>query len=195
MCQEKEQRNLSGYQSAKKEAAAAADKHRRLAAELESVPCAVTTVTDSRDTSEDVSGQLIEDLLTDAGHEVVDYELLPNDGAVIAARLNELLAREELRFIVFTGGTGLGPKDVTVDTVKPRLEKTLPGFGELFRYMSYREIGPAAMMSRALAGVINQKVVVCLPGSTGAVRLAMEELLIPELRHLVNEPMRIASTE
>jgi len=172
-----------------------ANKHRELAASIDSIGFAVVTVTDSRKRSEDVSGDLIKSLLLEAGHDLLHYALLPNDRRLIAAKVRELVAMPRLRLAVFTGGTGLGPRDVTVDVVRSYFDKTIDGFGELFRYLSYGEIGPAAMMSRAAAGIVGDKVLVSLPGSANAVRLAMTQLLVPELRHLVNEPTRIGGRQ
>jgi molybdopterin adenylyltransferase len=149
--------------------------------------CAALTVTDSRDLSQDASGALLVELLTGAGHEVAARELLPNDRAGIEAALRALVARDDVDVVIATGGTGIGPKDLTADAVLALVERELPGFGELFRYLSYAEIGAAAMLSRAAGGVAGGKLLFALPGSSKAVRLALEKLLLPELGHMLGE--------
>jgi molybdopterin adenylyltransferase len=133
-------------------------------------------------TSNDTSGDLIAELLTKAGHQVGYRAVLPDDLEALRAAVKEHLAR--LDGIIITGGTGIGPRDVTIEAIRPLLEKELEGFGELFRMLSFQEIGSAAMMSRALAGISNGRLIVALPGSPAACRLAMERLLIPELGHI-----------
>jgi len=155
-----------------------------------SLNCAVITISDSRSEADDESGQLIVKTLKENGHMVSAYALLKNDATTIKGKLDELLANETIQFIITSGGTGLGSRDVTVETVAPLLEKRLEGFGELFRHLSYKEIGSAAIMSRALAGVIKGRVIVCLPGSKGAVKLALEKILLPEMGHMVRETTR-----
>jgi len=159
-------------------------EHKHQAAGIGTIRYAQLTISDSRSIEEDRSGRLIQQLLNEAGHELADYLLLPNDAAKIQAEVKRLLG-VDVDLLVTTGGTGLSPRDVTIEAIEPLLEKTLPGFGELFRSLSYAEVGTSALMSRALLGVAERKVVVCLPGSEGAVRLAVAKLLIPELRHLV----------
>lgn len=150
------------------------------------VKCAVITVSDSRTLETDESGKLIRELLDSAGHQVVAYDLLPNIEDRVSQKLLDLLS-SDVSAIIFTGGTGLSRKDRTIEAATPYFEKTLPGFGELFRRLSEGEIGSAAMMSRAVAGVARGRLVVCLPGSKSAVALALNKLLVPELRHLVWE--------
>ena len=142
------------------------------------------TISDSREASEDGSGRLIQRLLNEAGHQLVEYLLLKNDFATTQEEVKRLL-KADLDLIVTTGGTGVGRKDLTIEAVEPLMEKVLPGFGELFRVLSYAEVGSSAFLSRALLGTAGGKVVVCLPGSEGAVQLALTKLLIPELKHLV----------
>lgn len=160
--------------------------HKEAAGRIESCRCAVLTVSDSRTEATDESGKRIRDLLGSEGHQVVAYQLLPNDSSLIGAALERLLDGEA-QVVIITGGTGFSRKDVTIQVVTPLLEKTLDGFGELFRALSYQEIGSAAIMSRALAGLARGKLIVALPGSLGAVDLALRKLLLPELRHLVWE--------
>ncbi len=164
-------------------------EHREQAQKVRTVRYAQLTITDSRTEVEDGSGRVITSLLNEAGHEQVAYHLLPNEVSRIRAAVEELLTHE-VDLIVMTGGTGLGRKDQTVEAISPLLEKEVTGFGELFRNLSYAEIGPAAFLSRALCGVVRGKIVVCLPGSEGAVRLALAKLLVPELLHLVSQVRR-----
>jgi molybdopterin adenylyltransferase len=142
----------------------------------------VLTSSDSRTAANDTSGDLIREALTQAGHQVGYSAVLPDNLEQLRATVVERLA--ELDGIVITGGTGIGPRDVTIEAVRPLLEKELEGFGELFRMLSFQEIGSAAIMSRALAGVAKGRLIVVLPGSPAACRLAMERLLIPELGHI-----------
>ncbi|UCC32996.1 MAG: molybdenum cofactor biosynthesis protein MoaB [Candidatus Bathyarchaeota archaeon] len=134
---------------------------------------------------DDPSGDLIVKLLEGAGHGVALRGVLPDDGAVIHQGVLKALGTEEVDAIIACGGTGVGARDVTIEAVKPLLEKELPGFGELFRRLSYDEIGSAASMSRALAGVAKGKAVFVLPGSPQAVRLCVERLILPEASHIV----------
>jgi molybdopterin adenylyltransferase len=144
----------------------------------------VVTASDSRSAETDESGRLIRDLLIAAGHRVEYYEVLPDDPSRIRQALLDNL--RNLDAIIVNGGTGIAPRDSTIEVVRMLLDKELEGFGELFRYLSYQEIGSAAMLSRALAGVAAGKIVAALPGSPDACRLAMEKLLIPELGHMAH---------
>lgn len=135
--------------------------------------------------ADDPSGDLILKLLEGAGHRVVLRSVLPDDGAVIRQGILKALGTEDVDAVITCGGTGVASKDVTVEALKPLLEKELPGFGELFRRLSYDEIGSAALMSRALAGVTKGKAVFVLPGSPQAVRLCVERLILPEAPHIV----------
>lgn len=165
--------------------------HRTEAARREGARCLVFTVSDSRTAATDESGPLIERLLIDAGHAVVARALLRNDEAPLRAALEAALARDDVDVVLCTGGTGLGARDRTVDVVRPLLERELPGFGELFRLLSFQEqIGPAAMLSRALAGAAQGKFVAVMPGSKAAVELAMTRLIVPELKHALRELRR-----
>lgn len=144
----------------------------------------VLTASDSRNVETDESGRIIRDLLTAAGHRVEHYEVLPDDpGRIRKALLDNL---QNLDAIIVNGGTGIAARDSTIEAVRPLLDKELEGFGELFRYLSYQQIGSAAFLSRALAGIAAGKIVASLPGSPDACRLAMEKLLIPELGHMAH---------
>jgi molybdenum cofactor biosynthesis protein B len=154
------------------------------------VATAVVTVSDTRTLDSDAGGALVAELLRAGGHEVVSRAIVPDEASAIASALRELVARPDVRAVVLTGGTGVAPRDVTPDTVEPLLERVIPGFGELFRALSYQEIGSAALLSRAVAGLLAGRVVFVLPGSRGAVRLAMEKLVVPELGHLAGEAVK-----
>lgn len=154
-----------------------------------SVPIAIVTVSDTRTSESDESGRLIRTLAEAAGHVVVGYRIVRDEPEQVERALVEFAAGPA-RVIVFNGGTGISARDRTYDVISRALEKTLPGFGELFRMLSYEEVGAAAMLSRATAGVYRGRVVVSVPGSPAAVRLAMERLLLPELRHLAWELIR-----
>jgi molybdenum cofactor biosynthesis protein B len=151
------------------------------------VSCAVITVSDTRSMESDRSGQTIQQLLVAAGHQVPAYTILPDEPAQIRAQIEALSQRADLDAVIFNGGTGIAPRDTTYDAIEQLLEKTLPGFGELFRWLSYQEIGSRAIASRAVAGVYQAKLVFSLPGSTNAVTLAMQKLILPELVHLVSQ--------
>ncbi|AFY76061.1 molybdenum cofactor synthesis domain protein [Pleurocapsa sp. PCC 7327] len=153
--------------------------------DLISVNCAVITVSDTRTFETDRSGQLIEQLLQQAGHRVDAYAIIKDEPTQIETQLRQLCEIPDVDAIVFSGGTGIAPRDTTYDALSKLLEKTLPGFGEIFRYLSYQEIGSRAIASRATAGVYRQKLVFSLPGSSSAVKLALEKLILPELVHLV----------
>jgi len=151
------------------------------------VSCAVVTVSDTRTAETDKSGQIIKELLLAAGHTVDAYKILPDEPAQIQAYITVLGNNSEINAVIFNGGTGIAPRDTTYDAIEGLLEKTLPGFGELFRFLSYQEIGSRAIASRAVAGVYHQKLIFSVPGSSNAVRLAMEKLILPELKHLVSQ--------
>ena len=152
-----------------------------------SIRCFVITVSDTRDESTDTSGQTIKKLLADEGHETTGYCVVKDEPRDIEVLLNQALATAESDAVIVNGGTGISPRDGTYEVVSRFLEKKLDGFGELFRYLSYLDIGSAAMMSRAAAGTARGKVLISLPGSRGAVSLAMEKLILPELRHMVSQ--------
>src|SRR5690606_9821746 len=160
----------------------------RKAAEAISVRCAVITISDTRTTDNDLSGALMKARLAENGYEITAYRIIPDEPDQIEGVLGELAGKVEV--ILFNGGTGISARDTTFEALSRRLEKTLPGFGELFRMLSFEEIGPAAMLSRATAGVYRGTLVFSTPGSTGAVRLAMDRLIVPDLKHLVWEVLR-----
>ena len=152
-----------------------------------SVRCFIVTVSDTRTEATDKSGRAIAELLTAAGHEVAGRTIVKDDADLVRGTLERQLASASVQAIIMTGGTGLTSRDSTYEVVSGLLEKRLDGFGELFRMLSFEQIGPAAMMSRACAGLAARHIVVSLPGSESAVRLAMERLLIPELGHLIQQ--------
>ncbi len=154
------------------------------------VATAIVTVSDTRRLETDTGGALVSELLEGAGHPVVDRRIVPDEPAAIEAALAELLRRADVRAVVFTGGTGVAPRDRTPDAIEPLLDRVVPGFGELFRMLSYEDVGSAALLSRALAGLAKGRVVFVLPGSRGAVRLALEKLVLPELGHLAAEAVK-----
>jgi len=152
-----------------------------------SIRCFVITVSDTRDESTDTSGQTIQSLLSGEGHQTHGYRIVKDEPAQIEALLNEALGSGNVDAVIVNGGTGIAPRDGTFEVVNRFLEKKLDGFGEIFRYLSYLDIGSAAIMSRAAAGTARGKVLISLPGSKGAVALAMEKLILPELRHMVSQ--------
>jgi molybdopterin adenylyltransferase len=152
-----------------------------------SINCFVVTVSDTREESTDQSGQLIKSLLAGEQHQLAGYRIVKDEPAQIEALLREALAQESVEAIIVNGGTGISPRDGTYEVIAGLLDKRLDGFGEIFRYLSYQDIGSAALMSRAVAGSAHGKVLISLPGSKGAVSLAMEKLILPELRHMVSQ--------
>ena len=155
-----------------------------------SVRCYVLTISDTRTAGNDTSGRAIADLLESNGHDVAGRGIVRDDPDAIRAELGKQLDASPAQVIITTGGTGISSRDSTYEVVGDLIEKRLDGFGELFRMLSYQEIGAAAMMSRACAGTAAGKLIVSLPGSENAVRLAMTRLLLPELGHLVRELSR-----
>jgi molybdenum cofactor biosynthesis protein B len=149
------------------------------------VACAIITVNSLVTPETDRGGKQIKTSLQDAAHSILLYRIVKDTPQEIEKTLKEIALYEKIQVIILTGGTGLSRRDVTFETIEGLLEKSINGFGELFRYMSYQEIGPAAMMSRATAGIYQGKLVFSLPGSVSAVRLAMEKLILPELGHMV----------
>jgi molybdenum cofactor biosynthesis protein B len=134
---------------------------------------------------DDVSGETIKALLKNAGHLVLSKQIIADDKGMIEEAADSVLGSAELDAAIFCGGTGIAPKDITIETVQPLLEKTLPGFGEIFRRLSYDKVGSAAVMSRAVAGVAKGKALFCIPGSPDAVRVSVEMLILPEAPHIV----------
>ena len=152
--------------------------------------CGVLTVSDSRSLDTDTGGQLLVELLTAAGHEVAQRQIVPDEPLRVRYAVTTWAADPALDAILITGGTGISSRDQTAETVGLLLTKPLPGYGELFRMLSYAEIGAAAMLSRAVGGLLGRTAVFTMPGSPAAVRLALEKLLLPELPHVVREARR-----
>lgn len=155
-----------------------------------SVTCAVVTVSDTRTEVTDTSGHAMQELLRAAGHAIGHYGIVKDEPDQIRALLADLARKNQVQAVLFNGGTGISRRDTTYDTLSGMLEKRLDGFGELFRMLSFQEIGAAAMLSRAVAGTYKDLIVFSTPGSSGAVRLAMEKLILPELAHVVWEIWR-----
>ncbi len=156
------------------------------------VRCAVITISDTRTEETDRSGTLTRKRLEERGHQVAHYAIVPDEPEQIGALLDELAGRVDV--ILTNGGTGISGRDTTYEVVAARLEKTLPGFGELFRMLSFQEIGSGAMLSRAIGGVYRNTLIFAMPGSLDAVKLALDQLILPELRHLVWEIRRHQQT-
>ncbi len=155
-----------------------------------SVGCFVVTVSDTRTEETDTGGRAIVDLLMAAGHRIIGRSIVRDDPEQLRDAIGRQLANPDVQVVVTTGGTGITSRDCTFEAVNGMLWKRLEGFGELFRMLSYEQIGSGAIMSRALAGTVAGRIIVSLPGSEAAVRLALEKLLIPELGHLVREATR-----
>jgi molybdenum cofactor biosynthesis protein B len=143
--------------------------------------CAVLSVSDTRSLQTDGSGAEIVSLLTSAGHHLVERALVKDEVAAITAQLSSRMGSDAVRVVITTGGTGITRRDVTVEAVRPLISKELPGFGELFRWLSYEQIGASTIQSRALAAICDRTLLFVLPGSTGAVRLALERIILPQL--------------
>jgi molybdenum cofactor biosynthesis protein B len=153
-----------------------------------SVNCKVITISDTRNVEMDKSGNLIKMLLEESGHNVVDYEIVKDEKTLIRSSVLKGCETREIDVVLTNGGTGIAKRDVTIEAVQSVIEKEIPGFGELFRVLSYQEdIGSAAILSRAIAGVSMDTAIFAMPGSSGAVKLAMEKLILPELGHVVRE--------
>lgn len=152
------------------------------------VNCMVITISDTRTTRTDKSGNLMVTLLEGSGHQIEKKEIIPDESAAIKEITSSGLENPEIDIILINGGTGIAYRDVTIETIQPMFEKEITGFGELFRMLSFQEdIGSAAILSRAIAGVSKNTAVFATPGSSGAVKLAMERLILPELSHIVHE--------
>lgn len=161
------------------------ERHRE--ASPEKIRVAVLTISDTRTPETDTGGNIIVELMREAGHEITRREIVKDDAARIKEVLEGLVVDEGVDAVVTTGGTGISARDTTYEVVSRMIDKKLDGFGEIFRMLSYEEVGAAAVLSRAVAGAAGSKFVACLPGSTNAVRLAMEKLLVPEISHVVFE--------
>jgi molybdopterin adenylyltransferase len=169
---------------------ASTEQHKAIAQQQGPVQVAVITVSDTRTRANDTGGDLIENRVTTAGHQVVFREIVRDEPAQIEALLDRITTETKARLILFTGGTGIAPRDTTFDVISRKLEKHMPGFGELFRMLSFSEVGSAAMLSRATAGTYRGRVVMSMPGSPNAVQVAMDKLIMPELEHLAWEVAR-----
>jgi molybdenum cofactor biosynthesis protein B len=166
------------------------DQHRQQAAERGPIRCAVLSVSDTRTEKTDRGGPLVVEKLTEAGHTIELTDIVKDDVQAIQESLDRIRDLAKAQVVILTGGTGVSDRDVTPEAVNELLDKRLEGFGELFRQLSFAEIGSAALLSRALAGVMGGVVIFVLPGSPAAVHLAMEKLILPELRHIVDQANR-----
>ena len=166
-----------------------AEEHRELAGD-QPVTFGIVTVSDTRTPETDKNKHYLEARLEELGHIVAAYRLIKDEADQVEAVLNELCTEESIQIVLFNGGTGIAKRDRTYDVISRHLEKELVGFGELFRMLSYEEVGAAAMLSRATAGVYKDTVVVSMPGSSNAVKTAVEKLIIPEINHLAWEITR-----
>lgn len=152
------------------------------------VRCMVVTVSDTRTPETDKSGALMKQLLQENGYQLVRYDIVKDEYEQIHRLIREAAEDPDVEALLFNGGTGIAPRDTTFEAVRDALDKEMPGFGEIFRYLSFAEdIGPVAMLSRAVAGVVGRTAVFSTPGSSGAVKLAMTRLIVPELRHVMRE--------
>jgi molybdenum cofactor biosynthesis protein B len=151
----------------------------------DSVSVSILTVSDTRTLETDLGGKLIQDLCLERGFSIVERAIVTDDKEPIRTKVKAMLDVDRCDAVLITGGTGLAARDCTVDAVESLYDGTIPGYGELFRMLSYHDIGPASMLSRASGGRVGQKIVLTMPGSTAGVRLAMEKLILPELPHLV----------
>jgi molybdopterin adenylyltransferase len=151
------------------------------------IDCAIITISDTRTTETDTGGQLAQQLLRSAGHEVKFYQIVPDEPEQIVALLEQLATQKSIQAVILSGGTGISPRDRTYEALSNLLEKVLPGFGELFRTLSYAEIGSRAISSRSIAGTYRQMIIFALPGSRGAVELGLTKIILPELPHLIKQ--------
>lgn len=151
------------------------------------VACAVVTVSDSRTIENDTAGQILKEQLTSQGHQIIHYQIIKDEPTQIRELLLKLVDDPSCQAMIFNGGTGISKRDRTFDVIDSFLEKKLTGFGEIFRYLSYLDIGSSAIMSRATAGSYKGRVIISIPGSPAAVKLALEKLILPEIAHMVWE--------
>lgn len=163
--------------------------HKEAASGLGAFSGAVLTVSDSRTEATDESGKILMELIEAAGHAVGAYRLVKNDPEVVRETVRELAGSVD--FIITTGGTGMSPRDLTIESCRPLFTKELEGFGDVFRLISFQEIGSAAILSRATGGSVGRAMVFCLPGSKAAVRLAAEKLILPEIKHLISQVRKV----
>jgi molybdopterin adenylyltransferase len=162
------------------------DQHIRSAKDIVA-RCAVITLSDTRTRETDTSGQLIEKLLTGAGHQIAAYHLIKDDRGTLETLLLELAANSNIDALLTNGGTGIANRDQTINVVEKMIDQPLPGFGELFRMLSWQQVGAGAMLSRATAGITRGKPIFAMPGSSKAVELAMTQLILPQLGHILHE--------
>ena len=167
------------------------EKHREAAPDY--VRIAILTISDTRTPETDTGGDVIEELMSEAGHKISSRSIVKDDAPRLRTTLVDLLARSDVDAIITTGGTGIAARDTTYEVVDRMVEKKLDGFGEIFRMLSYEEVGAAAVLSRAVAGAVGAKFIASLPGSRNGVRLAVEKLLVPEISHIVFELKKGAS--
>lgn len=163
--------------------------HKEAAATLGTFRAAVLTISDSRTEATDESGKLLQELIVAAGHMIGAYRLVKNEPDVVQATVRELA--EQVDFMITTGGTGMSPRDLSIEACRPLFTKELEGFGDVFRLLSFQEIGSAAILSRATGGSIGRAMIFCLPGSKAAVRLAAERLILPEIKHLISQVRKV----
>ena len=161
------------------------DLHQRVKANF-----AILIVSDTRDEKTDESGKIVKELILSEGHRVLAHKIIINNKALIQTTMKEIFQNPKINVIITSGGTGISKRDITVDAVSELLDKRIEGFGELFRKLSYEEIGEAAMISRAIAGAVNGKLVFSLPGSKNAVKLALSKLILPGIGHILWEANR-----
>ena len=171
------------------EKSASTAQHKKIAAQRGPVSLAIITVSDSRTPETDTNGIFLKAEIERLGHKLVAYHLVKDEAEQITALLEDL-SSSKAQVLLFNGGTGISPRDTTYDVLSRTLQKTLPGFGELFRMLSWEQVGAAAMLSRAVAGVYKGKIIISTPGSPAAVKLAWEKLIVPELEHLAWEITR-----
>lgn len=164
--------------------------HEHRAASPTRIRCYVLTVSDTRTEENDTGGRLLRELLTGEGHEVVGHAIVPDEPVTLTGAIEQQLDTEAVQAVITTGGTGISRRDGTFEVVSALIDKRIDGFGELFRALSFEEIGPSAMLSRACAGTARGKILISLPGSKNAVRLGMTKLVLPELGHLIREVTR-----
>lgn len=150
---------------------------------LKNLDCGIVTISDTRTEQDDGSGKAIRQLLEDDGHKTVFYSIVKDEAGPILSAVQEALGQADV--VICNGGTGISPRDITIQTLRPLFSGILEGFGEIFRSLSYDEIGSSAMLSRAVAGVVGKDLLFCLPGSPNAVKLAMKELILPEMGHML----------
>ena len=159
--------------------------HKEAASGLTGLRAAVLTVSDSRTEATDESGKLLIEWIESQGHSIGAYRILKNEPEAVRATVAELAL--EVDFLITTGGTGMSPRDLSIEACRPLFTKELEGFGDVFRLLSFQEVGSAAILSRATAGSVGRAMLFCLPGSTAAVRLAAEKLILPEIKHLLSQ--------